>query len=211
MESGLITGFNQGDVSVKEAQGPGCTEMFVCGGDTHVFAVTEWDGSPIGDGSAGPVTTAVWEMVNNEALSGDYEVIEGVAVAGGEQAAAGGGGGADPAKEMVSMQRKMARDAAAKEQLEAELKAARVEVSHLQELKIQLEDDLLLARAEGSMSSMVGIDHKGRVDRRKGGGRRTSSVAGDVALLRSGMLGGGGGGAIEEEAAGGGGEENPPA
>ena len=45
-------------------------EIFLCAGDTHLYAITQFDGKQVGDGRIGPVFTAVHKMLLHDAAHG---------------------------------------------------------------------------------------------------------------------------------------------
>ncbi len=56
-------------VEADRAKAEGIVEMFLCGGDTHVFPVNSWDGVQIGDGQPGPVTRQIQQLLTEDATS----------------------------------------------------------------------------------------------------------------------------------------------
>lgn len=63
---GLLTGVEQAAINASTVRND-LAEMFVVGGDTHLFAVTAWDGQPVGDGAVGPVTHRLFTLLEAEA------------------------------------------------------------------------------------------------------------------------------------------------
>ena len=51
-------------------------EVFLTGGDTHVYALTHWDNKPVGDAKVGPVATRVLHVLENEAYHGTSEHLD---------------------------------------------------------------------------------------------------------------------------------------
>jgi 4-amino-4-deoxychorismate lyase len=64
---GLLTGLEQAPVKASDVTGDQISEMFVCGGDTHIYPVTSWDGIQVGQGKVGSVTQRLIELVEGEA------------------------------------------------------------------------------------------------------------------------------------------------
>jgi hypothetical protein len=50
--------------------------VFLTGGDTHVYAITNWDNEPVGDGAVGAVATRVLSVLENEAYHGTSEHLD---------------------------------------------------------------------------------------------------------------------------------------
>lgn len=67
---GLIAGVDQRPVLATDVRGA-VDEMFLIGGDTHMFPITTWDGTPVGAGSVGPVATRLLELLEGEAEGHD--------------------------------------------------------------------------------------------------------------------------------------------
>ena len=65
---GLISSVSQAPVLASEVRGDLISEMFLCGGDTHLFPVTSWDGVPVGAGEVGPVARRLIELLDGEAF-----------------------------------------------------------------------------------------------------------------------------------------------
>ena len=64
---GLIVGVGQERIRADDRRGAASREMFLSGGDTHIFPVTSWDGEPVGDGTVGPVAARLLELLETEA------------------------------------------------------------------------------------------------------------------------------------------------
>ncbi len=67
---GLISSVSQAPVPADEVRGESISEMFLCGGDTHLYPVTSWDGTPVGTGTVGPVAQRLIELLDAEAFGG---------------------------------------------------------------------------------------------------------------------------------------------
>lgn len=76
IREGLLRAARQEPVEVAAAKRAGIREMFVCGGDTHIFPVTSWDGDAIGDGNVGPVTKRLIELLEAEAHGASADLID---------------------------------------------------------------------------------------------------------------------------------------
>lgn len=63
---GLISGVEQRPVLADDVRGE-IDEMFMVGGDTHLYPVISWDGVVVGDGTAGPVGNKTLELLETEA------------------------------------------------------------------------------------------------------------------------------------------------
>lgn len=68
IESGLLTEVVQRDIHADEAHT--AKEMFLTGGDVHMFAVVEWDGQPVGTGTVGPVAQGLYDLLWDDVLDG---------------------------------------------------------------------------------------------------------------------------------------------
>ena len=71
----LLTGLEQAPVKASDVTGNQISEMFVCGGDTHIYPVTSWDGIQVGQGKVGPATQRLIDLVEGEAdgsIQGDH-------------------------------------------------------------------------------------------------------------------------------------------
>ena len=68
VQEGLISSVAQSPVLASEVSGDLISEMFLCGGDTHLFPVTSWDQIPVGEGEVGPVATRLLELLEQEAF-----------------------------------------------------------------------------------------------------------------------------------------------
>ena len=62
LAAGKLNAVEQRDITATEAKTTS-TEMFLCGGDTHINPVSHWDGHQIGDGSVGAITREIYEMI----------------------------------------------------------------------------------------------------------------------------------------------------
>ena len=61
---------------IAEAEAKTAVEVFLTGGDTHVYALTHWDNEPVGDACVGPVATRVLNLLENEAYYGTSEHLD---------------------------------------------------------------------------------------------------------------------------------------
>lgn len=68
---GLLTGAVMNPVDAEQAKRNGIVEMFLCGGDTHIFPVTSWDGVRVGAGKPGPITRRIQALLAADLLGGD--------------------------------------------------------------------------------------------------------------------------------------------
>lgn len=66
---GVLKSVSQEDVLASEAKT--WPEVFRCGGDTHIYPVTHWDGTQIGNGQVGEVTKKLIELLQEQAESDD--------------------------------------------------------------------------------------------------------------------------------------------
>lgn len=64
----LLAGVAQERISADDARA--ASEVFLCAGDTHTFAVVALDDATIGDGRPGPVHAAVARLLQDDAKSG---------------------------------------------------------------------------------------------------------------------------------------------
>ena len=67
-EEGLISSVSQAPVPASEVRGDLISEMVLCGGDTHLYPVTSWDGVSVGSGDVGPVAKRLIELLESEAF-----------------------------------------------------------------------------------------------------------------------------------------------
>ncbi len=67
---GLIRSVSQEPVRADDRRGSGSREIFLSGGDTHIFPITSWDGVPVGDGTVGPVATRLLDLLETESAEG---------------------------------------------------------------------------------------------------------------------------------------------
>ena len=79
-EEGLLAGIRQAPVRADDRRGDSTREMFMTGGDTHIFPVTSWDGHRIGDGRPGPVSRRLLELLELEAAEGTGRPVDYVEV-----------------------------------------------------------------------------------------------------------------------------------
>ena len=68
IEEGLISSVDQSPVLASDVSGDQVTEMFLCGGDTHLYPVVSWDGLAVGDGKVGPIAKRLLELLEGEAF-----------------------------------------------------------------------------------------------------------------------------------------------
>ncbi|EKX40229.1 hypothetical protein GUITHDRAFT_75808 [Guillardia theta CCMP2712] len=71
---GLIKEAQQRPIAEEEAHT--AVEIFLTGGDLHLYAVTSWDGEPVGDGQVGPVATRLLSALEDEAMHGSSEHLQ---------------------------------------------------------------------------------------------------------------------------------------
>ncbi len=71
--AGLIRAVRQAPIRADDRRGARSREMFLSGGDTHIFPITSWDGEPIGDGAVGPVATWLLDRLEAEAPGGPLD------------------------------------------------------------------------------------------------------------------------------------------
>lgn len=67
---GLLRSVAQVPIIADERRGAASREMFLSGGDTHIFPITSWDGEPVGDGTVGPVATRLLDLLEAECAAG---------------------------------------------------------------------------------------------------------------------------------------------
>lgn len=67
---GLLADVRQERVRANDRRGEASREMFLTGGDTHIFPVTSWDGETVGDGNVGPVSQRLLKLLEHEAAAG---------------------------------------------------------------------------------------------------------------------------------------------
>ena len=65
-EEKLISDVDQSPVLASEVSGDQISEMFLCGGDTHLYPVLSWDKIPVGQGKIGPVAKRLTELLEAE-------------------------------------------------------------------------------------------------------------------------------------------------
>lgn len=70
VDEGLIVGVEQRPIAADEMRGT-IDEMFLVGGDTHMFPITSWDGDAVGTGRTGAVTARLLELLEGEAEQAD--------------------------------------------------------------------------------------------------------------------------------------------
>tara|TARA_B100000579_G_scaffold356323_1_gene311986 strand:- start:1080 stop:2012 length:933 start_codon:yes stop_codon:yes gene_type:complete len=68
IQEGLLASVNQSPILASEVPGDVISEMFLCGGDTHLYPVTSWDEIAVGDGHVGPVAKRLIELLEEEAF-----------------------------------------------------------------------------------------------------------------------------------------------
>ena len=68
IEEGLISSVDQSPVLASDVSGDQVIEMFLCGGDTHLYPVVSWDGLAVGDGKVGPIAKRLLELLEGEAF-----------------------------------------------------------------------------------------------------------------------------------------------
>ena len=61
---------------IPEQEARTAVEVFLTGGDTHVYAITKWDDRQVGDGQVGPVATAALSILEQEAWYGSSEHLD---------------------------------------------------------------------------------------------------------------------------------------
>lgn len=71
---GLLTAVRQEDISLEEAKT--CVEVFLVGGDTHLYPVTVWDGQKVGIGHVGPVAKEIQALLLADEEHGQGEHIK---------------------------------------------------------------------------------------------------------------------------------------
>lgn len=74
VDKGLIASAEQRNISEDEARS--AVEVFLTGGDTHLYAITHWDEKPVGNGEVGPVAIKLLQMLENEAYHGSTEHLD---------------------------------------------------------------------------------------------------------------------------------------
>ena len=65
MHSGVVKSFEQRDITAAEAKAESA-EMFLCGDDTWITPVVQWDSTLFGEGIIGPVTRAIYRILCEE-------------------------------------------------------------------------------------------------------------------------------------------------
>ena len=70
VEEGLVSSVVQSPILASDVSGDLVKEMFLCGGDTHLYPVISWDGTAVGDGQIGPVAERLTELLDGEAFGG---------------------------------------------------------------------------------------------------------------------------------------------
>tara|TARA_X000001036_G_scaffold244321_1_gene227959 strand:- start:165 stop:953 length:789 start_codon:yes stop_codon:yes gene_type:complete len=68
VKEGVLASVDQSPILASEVTGDAISEMFLCGGDTHLYPVTSWDQVPVGDGLVGPVAKRLIELLEEEAF-----------------------------------------------------------------------------------------------------------------------------------------------
>lgn len=72
--NGTLKAVRQEPLPVKVARQ--ATEVFMVGGDTHVFPIKSWDKQPVGNGEIGPVAREVVRLLEEDQNNGNEEHIE---------------------------------------------------------------------------------------------------------------------------------------
>jgi 4-amino-4-deoxychorismate lyase len=67
--SGVLAGVEVGDIRVADARA--AREMVLLGSSIKVAPIVEWDGQPIGNGTPGPVSRALLDLLENDMRSSD--------------------------------------------------------------------------------------------------------------------------------------------
>tara|TARA_Y100000768_G_scaffold273639_1_gene209514 strand:+ start:1893 stop:2825 length:933 start_codon:yes stop_codon:yes gene_type:complete len=68
IEEDLLSSVDQSPILASEVRGDAISEMFLCGGDTHLYPVTSWDQVPVGDGQVGSVAKRLIGLLEEEAF-----------------------------------------------------------------------------------------------------------------------------------------------
>tara|TARA_B100000579_G_scaffold203477_1_gene166371 strand:+ start:1499 stop:2431 length:933 start_codon:yes stop_codon:yes gene_type:complete len=68
VEEDLLSSVDQSPILASEVRGDAISEMFLCGGDTHLYPVTSWDQVPVGDGQVGSVAKRLIGLLEEEAF-----------------------------------------------------------------------------------------------------------------------------------------------
>jgi len=69
VDRGVLTGIDVCDIPVADARS--AREMLLIGSSVKVAPIVEWDGQPIGDGTPGPASRALRELIENDMRTGD--------------------------------------------------------------------------------------------------------------------------------------------
>ena len=73
-ERQLITGVEVCDIPVADARA--AREMMLIGSSVKVAPIVEWDKAPIHDGKPGPVTKALFELLEEDMRTGRGRLVE---------------------------------------------------------------------------------------------------------------------------------------
>ena len=68
VDEGLLTSVDQSPILASDVSGGAISEMFLCGGDTHLYPVTSWDEVPVGNRQVGPVVKRLIDLLEEEAF-----------------------------------------------------------------------------------------------------------------------------------------------
>jgi len=68
VEEDLLSSVDQSPILASEVRGDAISEMFLCGGDTHLYPVTSWDQVPVGHGQVGSVAKRLIGLLEEEAF-----------------------------------------------------------------------------------------------------------------------------------------------
>lgn len=72
VQSGVVSSFEQRDITAAEAK-VASAEMFLCGDDTWITPVVQWDSTLFGGGTVGPVTREIYRILCEEEALEDSE------------------------------------------------------------------------------------------------------------------------------------------
>jgi hypothetical protein len=72
--TGLVSSVEQRNIYAEEAHD--CVEMFLSGGDHHIFPIIDWAGMVIRDGTPGPVTRQIIEMIEHDMKVGTEDKLD---------------------------------------------------------------------------------------------------------------------------------------
>lgn len=68
VDEGLLSSVDQSPILASDVSGRAISEMFLCGGDTHLYPVTSWDQVPVGNRQVGPVAKRLIDLLEDEAF-----------------------------------------------------------------------------------------------------------------------------------------------